>query len=205
MKPIDSPPHSSRRTLCKKGLKTALCALTMVALTVGLAYAQEHGGGEEGATMMDWVKRIVDFGLVAALLVYVFVKYIKGALKSRIEGIENALAEAKAAREEALKRLAAVEARLKDKDAEIKSLLKVAEDNGKKEKAQLIKDGKDLGEDIIASAKENIDTELVKAKDALRREAALLAMELAEKMVRENIKKEDQTRIVEEYIAKVGG
>jgi len=188
----------------KKAAKTALYTLLMVALTVGIAYAQGEGG-EEGATTMDWVKRIVDFSLVAALLIYIFVKYIKGALKSRIEGIENALAEAKAAREEALKRLAGVEARLKDKDTEIQSLLKVAEENGKKEKAQLIEDGKKLGVDIIASAKENIDTELIKAKDALRREAALMAMELAEKMVRENIKKEDQTRIVEEYIAKVGG
>jgi len=187
----------------KKAAKTALIVFGMVALSAVAAFAQEHG--EEGPTTMDWVWRVVDFAVIAGVLVYFVAGPFKNFFRSRVEGIEAALAEAKTAREEALKRLAGVEARLKDKDAEIQSLLKVAEENGQKERALLLKDSEQMGEDILASAKENIDAELLKAKDALRREAALLAVELAEKMVRENIKKEDQARIVEEYIAKVGG
>ena len=188
----------------KKAAKTALIVFGMVALTAVAAFAQPEGG-EEATTTMDWVWRIVDFAIIAGVLVYFVAGPFKNFFRSRVEGIEAALAEAKTAREEALKRLADVEARLKDKDAEVQSLLKVAEENGQKERELLIKDSEKAGEDILASAKENIDAELLKAKDALRREAALLAVELAEKMVRENIKKEDQARIVEEYIAKVGG
>jgi len=187
----------------KKAFIVCLSVAAMVALTVALAHAGE--GGEEAATGKDWMWRVIDFAFIAGLLVYLLAKPFRSAMRKRIEDIENSLVEAKAAREEALKRLADVQARLKDKDTEIQGMLKVAEDNGKKERAALIQEGERMSEDIIASAKESIDAELLKAKDALRREAALMAVELAEKMVRENIKKEDQSRIIEEYLSRVGG
>jgi len=192
------------RDVTIKTLRTLLYAAAMVAVLAAAAYAAPEGGAEE-TTTMDWVWRIVNFAVIAGLLGYIYFKYGRGALKARIDGIEASLAEARAAREEALKRLAGVEAKLKDKDAEIQGLLKVAEENGRKEKALIIAESGKMSEDILASARENIDAELLKAKEALRKEAALMAVELAEKMVRENIKKEDQARIVEEYIAKVGG
>ena len=172
---------------------------------LGLAVAAYAADKEPEVTPMDWVWRILNFAIILGVLIYFLKKPLQTALKKRIETVEAALAEAKAAREEAVKRLAEVEARLKDKDREVQSLVKLAEENGRKEREQIIADSAKAGESILASAKENIDAELLKAKDALRREAALLAVELAEKIVRENIKKEDQNRIVEEYIAKVGG
>ncbi len=175
----------------------------IVLLTAAFAYA--GGEGEEGSSMKDWGWRVLDFSVIFAALIYFLAKPLKGFLKKRTEDIETALAEARAAREEALKRLADVQARLKDKDKEVQSLVNLAEESGKKEKELLLKEGDKLASDILASAKENIDAELFKAREALRREAALLAIELAEKMVKENIKKEDQARILEEYIAKVGG
>ena len=187
-----------------KATFTLLPAVMVVAVAAARAYAGE-GGEAEGPSTMDWVWRIVNFAVVAGLLAYFLTGKIKAALQARIEGIENSLAEAKAAREEALKRLADVESRLKDKDSEIAAMLKQAEENGEKEKALLIAEGEKTGQAILASAKDNIGAELNKAKESIRKEAALLAIELADKIVRENIKKEDQARIAEEYIAKVGG
>jgi F-type H+-transporting ATPase subunit b len=178
----------------------------MVVTAAACAFAQEHGaGGEEGATLMEWVWRVVNFGIIAGVLVYFLAKPLKSFMKKRIEMIETSIAEAKISREDALKRLAGVEDRLKDKDAEIKSLLSMAEENGRKEKELLLIESEKMTEDILASAKENIDAELLKAKEVLRKEAALMAVELAEKLVRENISQEDRARIIEEYLAKVGG
>jgi F-type H+-transporting ATPase subunit b len=189
-----------------KTLWTLLLALAMVAAAAACAFAQEHGGGgEEGATLMEWVWRVVNFGVIAGVLVYFLAKPMKSFMKKRIEMIETSIAEAKIAREDALKRLAGVEDRLKDKDAEIKSLLAMAEENGRKEKELLLAESEKMTEDILASAKENIDAELLKAKEALRKEAALMAVELAEKLVRDNISKEDRARIIEDYLSKVGG
>lgn len=194
------------RVFTKATLGGALTVAMVLAVTAAKVYAQGEGGhGEEGFDMDMFIKRVVDFSIIAVGIGFIWVKFIKGALRKRIEGIESALAEAKTAREEALKRLADVEARLKNKDEELARMVSVAEENGKKEKAALIEEGAKMAEDIVASAKENMDAELIKARDELRKEAALMALELAEKMVRENINKEDRSRIVEEYIAKVGG
>ena len=195
---------SRTKAVVVKALKAAVPGLLLVALLATCAIAAEHGE-EPATTPMDWVWRFVNFFVIVGVLVYFLAKPVKGFLRKRIEDIEASLAEAKAAREESLKRLSEVQARLKDKDAEIQSLLKVAEHNGQKEKEDIVKESERVYQDILASARENIDSELIKAKDALRREAALMAVELAEKLVKENISKEDQARILEEYIAKVGG
>jgi F-type H+-transporting ATPase subunit b len=178
-------------------------ALGMVALTAAVAFAAEKGG-EEGATAMDWVWRVVNFGIIFGVLVYFVAKPFKNFLAKRVAEIEASLADAKAAREQALSRLTAVEAKLKDKDAELQGILKVAQANGEKEKELLIKEAEEMTADVVASAKELIEAELVKAKDAIRREAALKAVELAEKLIKENVKKEDQARILQEYLEKVG-
>lgn len=188
----------------KKTAPRVLSALLFVALTAAAALAAEHGG-EEAATMKDWIWRVLNFSIILGVLIYFLAKPLRNFLNKRIKDVEESLAQARSAREEAMKRLSDVEAKLKDKDAELKALLEVAQDNGKKEKELLAQEGGRMTEAILASAKENIDSELIKAKEALRREAALMAVELAEKMVREKIKKEDQERIVREYISKVGG
>ena len=189
---------------CKKTLWTALAVMSMVGMTAALAHAEGAGGGEEGASLKDWLWHLVNFGIFAAALIYLLAKPFKRFLVKRSDDIRQALDEARAAREEALGRLADVQARLRDKDKEIQSLLDMAQENGKKEKELLVKEGDRVAADILSSARENIDAELFKARESLRREAALLAMELAEKMVKENISKEDQARILEDYIARVG-
>jgi F-type H+-transporting ATPase subunit b len=194
------------KKISKKAASALIPALAMVAVAAVCAFAEEHGGGaEEAPTVMEWVWRVVNFGIIAGVLVYFLAKPMKTFMRKRIEMVEASLAEAKMAREDALKRLAGVESRLKDKDAEMKSLLNVAEENGRKEKALLIEESEKMTEDILASARENIDAELLKAKEALRKEAAMMAVELAEKLVRDNISKEDRARIIEEYLTKVGG
>ncbi|HEY3347811.1 MAG TPA: ATP synthase F0 subunit B [Nitrospirota bacterium] len=195
--------NASSFKISAKWSKVLFAALCMLALTAAAAFAAEEA--EEVITARDWLWRIFNFSIIAGVLIYFLAKPLAGYLKARTAGIETAIAESKAAREDALKRLAEVEARLKDKEAEKASLVSIAEDNGKKEKLEMAAEAGRVVAGLSLSAKENIDAELIKAKAALRREAALLAVELAEKMVKENIKKEDQVKMVEEYISKVGG
>ena len=179
-----------------------MAALAIVAVFAAVAFAA--GAGEEAAKPMDWGWRILNSGIIIAVLVWVWIKYGKPALLGRIAKIEASLEEARKAREEALAKLSAVEAKLKNKDAELKGIIDVARANGEKEKEMLVKEAEKMVSDIAVSTKELIDAELAKAKEAIRREAALKAVELAEKMVRENVKKEDQARMLQEYLEKVG-
>ncbi len=186
----------------KKHIGTVLTAFVIVAALAAVAFAA--GGGEEATKPMDWGWRILNSSIIIAILAWVWIKFGKPALLGRIAKIEAALEEARKAREEALAKLSAVEAKLKDKDAELKNILDMSRANGEKEKEMLVKEAEKMVADISTSTKELIDAELVKAKEAIRREAALKAVELAEKMVRENVKKEDQARMLHEYLEKVG-
>jgi len=186
----------------KKTLAAFVPAVLVCLLAAGLAFAGEHA---EPAGTMGWIQKSVHSAILLAGLIFIYVKYISGPLKKRVEGIENQLAEAKTAKEDAVKKLAEVEARLKNKDAELQSIVDVAAENGRKEKEHLIAEGERMSREIVENAKENIDAEISKAKEQIRREAALMAVEMAEKLVKDNITKEDQAKILEDYIAKVGG
>ncbi len=58
---------------------------------------------------------------------------------------------------------------------------------------------------IVEQTKNNIDYEIKRAKEAIKEEAVLIAMELAEKKIREKMTKDEQVRLLEESLAKIEG
>ena len=57
---------------------------------------------------------------------------------------------------------------------------------------------------IEKDAEKAAELEVAKARQELQQEAAALAVELAEKMLKQNFTKDDDTRLVDEYMQKVG-
>lgn len=162
------------------------------------------GGGEHSATLSDWLWRIVNFGILVALLYILIKKFrLKDILKSRSEGIEKAIRDAEEAKEAARKGLEEIQIRLSQKDKEVEAILNAARIDGEKEMAALIQEGERIGEGLIRQAGENIEQEVRKAKESLREEAVNLALELAEGKIKKNIKKEDREAILEEYFKKM--
>jgi F-type H+-transporting ATPase subunit b len=62
-----------------------------------------------------------------------------------------------------------------------------------------------LKEKIFEQAKVNIEFELKHAKEAIKAEAVDLAMELAEKKLKEKLTKNEQEKLLEESLTKIGG
>ena len=60
-----------------------------------------------------------------------------------------------------------------------------------------------MAEKIREQASQAADQEVLKARTELRVEAARLAVELAEQTIKEKIVKDDQDRLVGEYLTKV--
>ncbi len=89
------------------------------------------------------------------------------------------------------------------KDKEIEAIINAARTDGEKEKALLSKEGERIGEGIMHQARENIGQEMRKARESLREEAVNLALELAEGKIKEKLKKEDQEKILTEYLKKM--
>jgi len=187
----------------------SLFAIYCLLLFAAVAFANE-GGGEEaeslGAVLKGYIWPIINFLILVGLMVFFIKKMdLKGFFKKRTELIEQSLREAREAKELAQKALAEVEERLKVKDTEIASIIAGAKLSGENEKARLMEEGDKLKARILEQARTNIDYEVKKAKESIKQEAVEIAMELAEKKLKEKLSKDEQLKLLEESLAKIEG
>jgi len=131
-------------------------------------------------------------------------KPILGAVKSREESINNALASAEAARLEMQNLTADNERILKEARAERDAMLKEAREM----KEQIIADSKneaqEQGQKLIEQAKVAIENEKNAAMAELKLQVSTLSLSIAEKLLKEELSnKESQTKLVEKMLGDV--
>lgn len=178
-------------------------ALTFSALFVPSMAFAAAGSGHEGGSAMDWVWRLLNFGILVFILVKFLGKPMKSYFEQRKELIEKSIRESQEAKELALKALAEVEERLKLKDKEIAAVVSNAELSGQREKERLIAEGEQLKAKILEQAKSNIEHETRLAKEAIKAEAVEAAMDLAEQKIKQKLSKEDQEKLLADSFRKL--
>ncbi|MCX7794772.1 MAG: ATP synthase F0 subunit B [Thermodesulfovibrionales bacterium] len=164
--------------------------------------SQAAGEAEHHAGFWDWFWRIVNFAILVAILVIFAGKPLRNFLKKRSETIERALNEARQARELAEKALREVEERFSQKDIEIERVLSTAKKAGEIERDSIIEEGKRISQRLIEDARKGIELEKKKAIEKLKEEAALLAIELAEKKL-QGLTEEEKKRLLEDSIKRI--
>jgi F-type H+-transporting ATPase subunit b len=162
-----------------------------------------EGGEHHATTWKDWFWPVVNFLVLVAVLVYFGRKPVREYFKKRTELIEKSLKEAEEARRFAKKAFEEVQERLRDTDQEMKEIIEGARRAGEREKEALIAEGERLRQKILEQARTNIAFELEKAKKEIKSEAALIAIELAEKQIKEKLDREEQEALIEEYIKRL--
>lgn len=163
-------------------------------------------GAEEaahGGEWKEWLWRILNFAVLVFILVKFLNKPLRNFLRQRTELIEKTLREAQEAKALAVKALEEVEERLRMKDREIADILSQASEAAAREQDHLLQSGEQMREKVLEQARHNIEHELRLAKEAIRAEAAGIALELAERKLRERLTGEEQTRLMEESIRKM--
>ncbi|MEK7309058.1 MAG: ATP synthase F0 subunit B [Nitrospirota bacterium] len=200
--------QNSQASLSEAGRANLKSQIFFVLFTVhcslftAVAFAAD--GAEHVSSWKDWFWPVINFAVLVALLVYMLKKFdIKAALKKRTEMIEKSLKEAEEAKQLAQKALDEVRGRLKNTDREMTEIIEATKISGEKEKAALIAEGEKLKNIILRQAKTNIEFELQKARKAIKSEAALAALELAEKQIKEQLGKKEQLTLIDEYIKKI--
>jgi len=158
---------------------------------------------EHAFTWKDWFWPVINFAILVVILVKFLAKPAKEFFKKRTEMIEKSIKDAEAAKELAEKALSEINERFKGVDREINEILDAAKKAGEKEKEAIIAEGERLREKIIEQARHNIEFELQKAKEEIKSEAALMALELAEKQIKERLGKKEQEALIDEYIKKL--
>jgi F-type H+-transporting ATPase subunit b len=195
--------------LCHKKKIIQILAFALFNLAIA-SFVFASGGGGEGAEhpapwWKDYIWKIINFLLLFILLFKFAKKPMQNYFQKRTELIEKTLNEAKEAKAASLKALQEVETRLKAKDTEIEAILAASRKSGEQERDSIIVESDRLKAKIMEQAKTNIEYELKQAKEAIKAEAVELAMELAEKKLKEKLTKEEQEKLLEDSLTKIGG
>jgi F-type H+-transporting ATPase subunit b len=185
-------------------VKIFMGILVLVILVAVPAFSATGGGGEaHGPDLKAFLWQVVNFAILVAILLFFARKPIRDLLKNRTESIEKSIEEARQAREKAEEALAQVEERLKEKDREIADILATAEQSGLKEREAIREEGERLSRKIVEQARASIEYELKQAREAIKAEAVELAMEIAEKKIRERLSEGEQKKLLEEALKKL--
>ena len=186
-------------------ITSIITAVLLVALSSVVAFASADGGHvDSGVLLKDFLYRVLSFSIVVAILVYYLAKPIKKGLSGRREEIETALAAAKQAKLDAEAKFAEYDRKLAQATDEIAEISNAIRREGELEKQKIIANAKQLAIKIEQDAEKTAELEVVKARNELRREAVQLAVGVAEEMLKKNVTKEDDTRLIDEYMQKVG-
>jgi F-type H+-transporting ATPase subunit b len=183
---------------------------SLLLLTAAAAHAEPHGAaagahhgpaitnlfgmiGHPEAPALVWLA--VTF-LIFAAAVFRFAKApVMNHVVSRSDTVQRALDEAKRAKEAAEARAQAAEARLAALDGEVKRMHGEFEAQGKLEASRIEEAAKLASARIMKDAEDTIVAETQRSMEALRTEAAALALQQAEVRIRAALKSDDDVRL----------
>lgn len=181
----------------------ALFTAIAAALLLGVAgpAAAAAGGGDN--PLQELIFSIVNLAILLGVIVYFARKPIIAFFADRREQISSDLDEAAEVLEKAEGRFAEWQRKLIELDREMEQIRSDGRDRAQAEYEGIIADARAVAERIKRDAEAAVDQELRRARNELRDEAALLATELAEKLMREQIGDPDRERLLDEFITRI--
>jgi F-type H+-transporting ATPase subunit b len=149
---------------------------------------------------VNFAWKSLDFVVLAGLIYWLIGQKTKDFFSGRRENIGKALADAASEREEAQRKFREYETKLDKATAEIADLTKMIKEQGLAEKEKIIKEANEIAQKIKEDAEARMEQEFKKAKHQLRIEAVRYSTQMAESLLRENIRIEDHEAMVRNYI-----
>ena len=184
-------------------LKTAVLTL-LVLVPVAVMAAEGGGHADSGAILKDFLYRCFNFALMVGLLAYFVTKPIRKGLRDRRAEIEKTLADAQAAQEAAEAKYREYSEKLARATEEIAGIAEAIRREGEVERDKILVAAREMAVKIERETDNKAAGAVSKARTELREEAARLAVELAEGLLKKQVSADDQKRLVDEYMQKVG-
>lgn len=199
-------------------LLTAAGGAVLVAAVL-VSTAAASGGGEHHAVehhsllemlahdpmplLKDFLWRVINFAVLLWILIKFTGKPIKNYFANRREAMVKAISEAREAREAAERLHQEYQDRLAGLDAEMRALEERIRAEAAAERERIRREAEQFVAKVKQQAAQMADQEVLSAKRRLKEEAVHLAMEAAEKLVRERITPVDRQHMVENYLKEV--
>ncbi|MBI5286395.1 MAG: F0F1 ATP synthase subunit B [Deltaproteobacteria bacterium] len=170
--------------------------LTAYCLLPTLAFGAEEG--VEGGKDLIW--RVINFAILVGLLYLLLAKRVREFLTTRRKAIETALEEARKAKEEAERKQKECEALFAAFNKRVEEIFRDLRAEGEIEKERIIEEARKSAKRMKEEAWLTAEQEIKKAREGIREEVVRLAIEMAEDILRKEITKADQERLVKEYL-----
>lgn len=171
---------------------------------LNIAFFALLSGGEKGGLLdvnpglIIWT--VVTFIILLFILKKMAWKPILGSLNERENFIKDSLEKAEKAQQEALRLLEENKANLAKAEEESQKIIAQGRDYAEKLKTQIIEESKIQGKKMVEAASSEIERKNREAFERLKDQIADIAVNAAEKIIRESLDKEKQKSIVDKFI-----
>ena len=187
-----------------KSIPARWLALPLITLLSLLALpALAASDGDHGPSTMDLIWQAANLAILIGVLFAVARKPIIGFFSDRREEIKSEIDNASQVLDNAEKHFSEWQGKIVDLQGELDEIRATARQRAEDEREHIIAAAHDTAERIKGDAVTAIDQELRRARAELQDEAADLAMDLAAKLLREQVGESDRERLVDEFITRI--
>jgi F-type H+-transporting ATPase subunit b len=164
------------------------------------------GGG--GGSLLDVNPGLIIWTILTFLILLIILKKVAWkpiltALDNREKEIEDSLNRAEQAKEDAQKILEENQTTLSKAEEESKKIIDQSREYADKLKEQMLKESKDQQQKIIEDASAEIERKKNAAFEELKNQIAEISINVAEKIMKENIDANKNKQIVNKYLSEI--
>lgn len=156
--------------------------------------------GEEGMPP-PMILMFVNFAIVLALVGWKVAPPVRRYVFKRHETIKEALEEAAKLREQAKAKLDEYTAQVSKAEAEVEKLIADIRSDAEAEKQRIIQEAEDMAAIMKRDAENRIAAAITAARREIQLEVVAAAVAAAERLIRENAGKDDQTKLIDSFIS----
>lgn len=151
--------------------------------------------------------KFINLAIFAGALVYILTRKVRlgEAFRTRRENIKRELARAQQERDAAIAKLKEVEERLVLLDSEVSAIQEQSKREAAEERARIEKSTEVEITKLSQQGQREIESAGKAAKHELRRYAAQTSVQLAEDIIRREMKPEDDARLIQRNVQELGG
>lgn len=181
-------------------MRNWLTFLVLVFVAASPLHAAEEGGGllTVDGGLMVWT--LIIFGLLFVILRSAAWPKLLAAVEARERAIEQQLADARKAQDEAERLLDEHKKMLDQAHADANELLGKAKTAAEKEREELLSQTRVEQEEMLDRARREIGSERDRAVAELRKEAVDLSLAAASRVLEESVDSEQNRRLVDDYL-----
>ncbi|PID76657.1 MAG: ATPase [Deltaproteobacteria bacterium] len=159
---------------------------------------------DNGKKIVDLFWRVLNFAVLVLILVKFGAKPIAEGLSGRQKAIAEEVKGLEAKRDAAEAAYKEFSAKLAGMEKDIDIMVEKAVAQAEIEKTKIFEKAEQAADDIKRQAEMAVQNEVTEARRNLKNEMAEGAAMMAEELIIKNLTEEDQVRIIEDYLSKVG-